>query len=102
EGTNSAGAPVRWECDLRAPVRGLQCGAGSRRMVRLLFVALALACGAALTRAARLPLNVAPLTRLVAIAVLATWCAALRAPPLLSSGLIVICALCGVACLLTS
>src|SRR5438552_4947212 len=71
-------------------------------MVSLLFVALVLACGAALTRAARLPLNVAPLIGLAGIAVLATWCAALKAPPLVSSGLIIICALCGVACLVMS
>ena len=61
---------------------------------------LVLACGAAVTRALRLPLNLAPLAGLAGIAVLATWCVALKAPPLLSSGLIVVGASCGVAALL--
>src|SRR5712691_3613510 len=58
-------------------------------MVSLFFVVLVLACGAALTRALRLPLNIAPLAGLAAIAVLTTWCARLGAPPLVSSGLVV-------------
>jgi uncharacterized protein DUF6541 len=71
-------------------------------MVSLFFVALVLACGAALTRALRLSLNVAPLAGLAGIAVLTTWCTALKAPPLLGSGLIVLGALLGLAGLLMS
>jgi len=64
-------------------------------MVSLFFVVLVLACGAALTRALRLPLNIAPLAGLAAIAVLTTWCARLGAPPLVSSGLVVAAAIAG-------
>jgi hypothetical protein len=71
-------------------------------MVSLFFVALVLACGASLTRALRLPLNVAPLCGLAGLAVLTTWCAAFRAPPLVSSGLVVAIALVGLASLFTS
>lgn len=70
-------------------------------MVSVFFVALILACGAALARALRLPLNVAPLAGLAATAVLSTWCAAFGAPPLLSSGLIALFALLGLASVLT-
>src|SRR5882762_7821287 len=58
-------------------------------MVSVFFVLLALACGAAVSRALRLPLHVAPLAGLAGVAVLTTWCARLGAPPLLSSGLVV-------------
>src|SRR5258708_304179 len=71
-------------------------------MVSLFFVVLVLACGAALTHSLRLPLSVAPLAGLAGIAVLTTWCSALGAPPLLSSGLIVVCALLGLGGLLVS
>ncbi|MCA1647242.1 MAG: hypothetical protein LC797_17900 [Chloroflexi bacterium] len=71
-------------------------------MVSLFFVTLVLACGAALTRALRLPLNVAPLCGLAGIAVLTTWCVALRAPPLVSSGLVVAIAVLGLSSLFTS
>jgi hypothetical protein len=71
-------------------------------MVSLLFVALVLACGAALTRALRLPLNAAPLGGLAAIAVSTSWCAALGAPPLLSSGIVGAGALLGLASLVKS
>src|SRR5438477_12753951 len=65
-------------------------------MVSVFFVVLVLACGAALARAMRLPLNVAPLAGLAGIAVVSTWCARLGVPPLVGSGLIVICAIVGV------
>jgi hypothetical protein len=68
-------------------------------MVSVFFVVLVLACGAALARGLRLPLNVAPLAGLAAIAVLTTWCARLGAPPLLSSGLLVAWAMAGLAAL---
>src|SRR5216683_173025 len=66
-------------------------------MVSVFFVVLVLACGAALTRGLRLPLNVAPLAGLAGMAVLTTWCARLGAPPLVSSGLIVVGAIVGVS-----
>ena len=66
-------------------------------MVSVFFVLLALACGAAVSRALRLPLNVAPLAGLAGMAVLTTLCARLGAPPLLSSGLIVVSAIVGVS-----
>ena len=71
-------------------------------MVSVFFVVLVLACGAALCRGLRLPLNVAPLAGLAGIAVLTTWCARLGAPPLLGSGLIVALAIAGLAGLLMS
>jgi hypothetical protein len=71
-------------------------------MVSVFFVVLVLACGAALTRAVRLPLNVAPLAGLAGIAIVTTWCAALGAPPLLSSGFIVAAALLGLGGVLVS
>jgi hypothetical protein len=66
-------------------------------MVSVFFVVLVLACGAALTRLSRLPLHAAPLAGLAAIAVVCTWCARLGAPPLVSSGLLVVGATLGVA-----
>src|SRR5579859_7304871 len=69
-------------------------------MVSVIFVALVLACGAALTRAVRLPLNVAPLSGLALLAVVTTWTVALRAPVLLSTGLIAAIAIVGIASLM--
>src|SRR4030081_3536098 len=66
-------------------------------MVSVFFVVLVLACGAALTRLLRLPPHAAPLAGLAAIAVVCTWCARLGAPPLVSSGLLVVGAILGVA-----
>ncbi len=71
-------------------------------MVSVFFVALVLASGAALTRVLRVPLNVAPLCGLAGIAVLTTWCATLGAPPLLSSGLLVVIAIFGLVGVFTS
>src|SRR5258708_14734873 len=71
-------------------------------MVSVFLVVLVLAGGAALACSLRLPLNVAPLAGLAGIAVVSTWCARLGAPPLVSSGLIVICAIVGVVVLAVS
>src|SRR5438270_384794 len=71
-------------------------------MVSLFFVALVLACGAAFTRALRLPLNLAPVCGLAGIAVMTAWCVVFRAPPLLSSGFVILLALVGLASLLRS
>jgi hypothetical protein len=71
-------------------------------MVSVFFVVLVLACGAALSRGLRLPLNVAPLAGLAGIAVLTTWCARLGAPPMASSALVVALALLGITGLLVT
>src|SRR5437879_1619716 len=78
-------------------VRRLQCRGPALPMVSVFFVVLVLACGAAMCRVVRLPLNVAPLVGLAGIAVLTTWCATLGAPPLLSSALLVTLGLFGLA-----
>lgn len=63
----------------------------------LLLVCLAVASGLAVSRAPRVPLSLAPLSGLAAMAVLTVWCSALKAPPLLATGLVVLLALVGVA-----
>jgi hypothetical protein len=70
-------------------------------MVSVFFVVLVLACGAALARGLRLPVNTAPLAGLAGIAVVSTWCARLGAPPALSA-LLVTGASVGVAIVLMS
>jgi hypothetical protein len=69
-------------------------------MVSLFFVVLVLGCGAALSRALRLPLDVAPLAGLAGVAVLTTWCATLHVPPALSGGMLVVVGLLGLASVL--
>jgi hypothetical protein len=68
-------------------------------MVSLLFVVIVLACGAAISRGLRLPLNVAPLAGLAGIAVVTAWCARLGTPPVLGSALVVAGACVGLATL---
>src|SRR5438445_6943516 len=58
-------------------------------LVALVFAGLVLLCGQAVTRALRAPVSLAPFAGLASISVLTTWCAAVGAPPLAGTGLVV-------------
>src|SRR5438132_64004 len=66
-------------------------------LIGVLYAGLAAACGLAVNRALRLPLSLAPISGLAAVAVATSWCVALRAPPLMSTALVLALALSGVA-----
>jgi hypothetical protein len=57
-------------------------------LIGLLFAGLTLACGMAVQRVLRVPLRLAPLSGLAAVAVLTSWAALLKLPPLASTVLL--------------
>src|SRR5947209_16422961 len=71
-------------------------------VVGLVFAVLAVLCGLAVNRALGAPLSVAPFSGLACIAVMSSWCAAVGAPPALSTGLVVVLALAGVGVVVRS
>ncbi|HEV7663854.1 MAG TPA: DUF6541 family protein [Chloroflexota bacterium] len=64
-------------------------------VIGLLFAGLAIACGVAIQRILRLPVTLAPLSGLAAVAVLSSWCAVLQLPPFVATALIVLLAVVG-------
>src|SRR6266566_3602200 len=68
----------------------------------LLFAVLAVACGLGVTRALRVPLSLAPMSGLAAMAVIGVWCGAFGTPPQLGTGLVVMLALAGATTVLIS
>ena len=67
-----------------------------------MFAVLAVACGLGVTRALRVPLSLAPMSGLAAMAVIGVWCSALGTPPQLGTGLVVTLALAGAITVLIS
>jgi hypothetical protein len=71
-------------------------------LLGLLVPLLAVTCGLAINRALRVPLSLAPMSGLAAIAVIGVWCGASGAPPLVGTGLVVALALAGAITVLSS
>jgi uncharacterized protein DUF6541 len=69
-------------------------------LIGFLYAAVACLCGAAVARALRLPLSLAPWSGLATVVVLAVWCAALGVAPAASTALILVIAAAGAWCLL--
>jgi hypothetical protein len=65
-------------------------------LIGVVFVLLALGCGLAVNRVLRVPWSLAPLSGLASVAVLAVWCGALGAPPVVGAVLLVVLAGLGV------
>jgi hypothetical protein len=66
-------------------------------LIPILLAALAIASGLAVNRGLRLPASLAPFSGLAALVVLTRWCVALGAPPWLTSALVVLLAVLGIA-----
>ena len=71
-------------------------------LIGLVFALLAVACGLAVNRALRVPLSLSPLSGLASMALIAVWCGAAGAPPLLSTGLVSVLAVAGAVIALMS
>jgi hypothetical protein len=71
-------------------------------LVAVLFASLTVLCGIGLNRVLRAPVSVAPFSGLATTAIVSTWCAAVGAPPLTSTALLVALALAGSVIVLRS